>query len=124
MRIALGLLVVFGVITTAQAWTSRGAGNDSCGQFLASTYGIPPGKGQTLVQPNATYYDQSTLYAEWLQGFLSGVNIMADAATPGATQITSDYPAVDLWVRHWCEGNPTANLFKAAAAFAMQLSKR
>ncbi len=48
-------------------WAYRGAGNDSCGKFVAATSGNAPGRGMAIKNLDGKeYFDQSQLYAEWI----------------------------------------------------------
>ena len=56
-------------------------------------------------------------------GFVSGFNIDAyDNSTP---QIQgSDLAALDLWMRSWCNQNPTKSVLQAALAFRKEMTGR
>jgi hypothetical protein len=56
----------------------------------------------------------------WLGGFFSATNQWVLNA-PNGIQI--DNAAIDVWIRKWCEQNPTKSLFEAASAFVWDQRK-
>jgi hypothetical protein len=56
----------------------------------------------------------------WLHGFLSATNWWVTNEPNG---IQSDKSAIDVWIRKWCDQNPTKNLAQAASAFAWDQRK-
>jgi hypothetical protein len=107
--------------TTASYAQGRSAyihnwGIDSCGKYLAAVHGHPPGTGTGYNDPQrGTFYDDHHLYMAWLGGFFSATNLWV---TDGPNGIKGDEAAIDVWIRKWCEQNPTKSLSDAAAAFA------
>ena len=89
-------------------------GQNSCGKYLAAVHGHAPGKGIFLDRPDGQYYDDHFLYAEWLSGFLSAANWLV---INESNQLQIDNAAIDVWIRKWCEQNPTKSLGEAAVAF-------
>ena len=57
------------------------------------------------------YFDERFLYMTWLNGFLSATNVNS------STDIRSDRAAIDVWMRRWCEQNPTKSVVAAALVF-------
>jgi len=51
----------------------------------------------------------------WLGGFFSAMNFLISEPN----QIQGDNAAIDVWIRKWCEQNPTKQLIDAAWAFAL-----
>jgi len=51
----------------------------------------------------------------WLDGFFTATNMLITNEPNG---IDSDRAAIDVWIRRWCEQNPTKQLIDAAWAFA------
>lgn len=89
-------------------------GTHSCGQYLAAVHGNPPGKGKVLNDPQGQFSDEHRRYMAWLDGFFSATNMWITHEPNG---IRSDQSAIDVWIRKWCEQNPTKQLIDAAWAF-------
>jgi hypothetical protein len=91
-----------------------GVGTDSCSVFISQIV-APPGKTVSRRAPDdgRDYYSKSTIYLEWLLGFVTGYN----AASGPQSQFQFDAAAVDLYVRNWCAQNPTGNIFTAVRQF-------
>jgi len=107
----------------AQEWGVKfvsGLGNNSCGQYLAAVHGHPPGKGMVLNHPDGRAYDYHTRYMDWIAGFSTATNwgVMDEH-----NQLRIDFAAIDVWIRKWCEQNPTKSLFEAAWAFVWDQRK-
>jgi hypothetical protein len=104
----------------------RGFGNDSCGKFLASVEGLPLGKVPMITyQDGQEYWSKAGVYANWIEGYISGVNtiIDVDPFRSGAgqyqpsKQIGVDYLGTELWIRKWCNTHPAESLYYAVASF-------
>ena len=91
-----------------------GVGTDSCSVFISQIVAAP-GKTVSRTAPDdgREYYSKSTIYLEWLLGFVTGYN----AASDPQSQFQFDAAAVDLYVRNWCAQNPTSNIFTAVRQF-------
>jgi hypothetical protein len=90
-------------------------GTHSCGQYLAAVHGHPPGIGYLINHPQqGRYYDDHSRYMGWLEGFFTATNWWVTNEPNG---IKSDHAATDVWIRKWCEQNPTKRLIDAASAF-------
>jgi hypothetical protein len=114
--IAVLLLSCISATGYAQTVSSYGMGSNSCGQYLAAVYGHPPATYGVVDVPGGKLFDQHALYKEWLLGFVTATNIWSlDAGT--ASDIKTDPPAMDVWMRKWCEQNPTKTVSAAAWAF-------
>jgi hypothetical protein len=92
-----------------------GAGADSCNAYIAQAVALP-GKSVSRTAPDdgRDYYSKSTIYLEWLLGFITAYNAGASDHTK---QVQIDAVAVDLYVRGWCAQNPTSNIFTAVHQF-------
>jgi hypothetical protein len=102
--------------TKGKHWAYRGAGNDSCGKYIVATSDSSPGSGKAIQNLDGKmYFDQSNLYAQWVQGFLTGINVTDFS---GSKQIEIDYTGVQLWISKWCQENPASSLVEAVSAFA------
>jgi hypothetical protein len=49
------------------------------------------------------YFDAAHVQSEWLAGFMSAMNMWSEPAM----QTTADAAAIDIWIRKWCEQDPT-----------------
>ena len=56
----------------------------------------------------------------WLAGFLTATNLWV---TNEPNSIRSDQSAIDVWIRKWCEQNPTKTLVDAVSAFVWDQRK-
>jgi hypothetical protein len=99
----------------AQTIYAFGAGTDSCDAYVVQAAGLP-GKSVSRIAPDdgREYYAKSTIYLEWLLGFITAYNAGANDRT---RQVQIDAVAVDLYVRGWCAQNPTSNIFTAVHQF-------
>jgi hypothetical protein len=96
-------------------------GTHSCGKYLAAVHGHPPGAGIGFNdRQRGQFSDDHTLYMGWLGGFLSAMNWLVLDEPNG---IQSDNAAIDVWIRKWCEQNPTKPLFEAASEFVLDQRK-
>jgi hypothetical protein len=66
------------------------------------------------------YSDDHFRYMGWLNGFLIATNWWVTREPNG---IQSDDAAIDVWIRKWCEQNPTKPLAHAASAFVRDQRK-
>jgi hypothetical protein len=104
----------------AQPYYIVGLGLNSCGQYLSAVHNHPPGKSQGLqYQGGATYVDEATRYLDWLAGFVSASNGWI-ARTDTGNGVKADYAAIDVWMRRWCEQNPTKLVIEAASEFVLK----
>ena len=105
----------------AQRANVYGLGNDSCGKYLAAVHGHAPGKGTGFKDRwRGQFYDDHTRYMAWLGGFVTATNLWV---TNEPNSIQSDHAAIDVWIRKWCEQNPTKTLVEAASAFVWDQRK-
>jgi hypothetical protein len=88
----------------AQWVTLSGLGGHSCGKYLAAVHGHAPGTGRVLNRPDGPAYDDHVRYMDWLNGFLTATNWFV---LDERNQIQIDNAAIDVWIRKWCELNPT-----------------
>jgi hypothetical protein len=103
-----------------QAYVSA-PGTHSCGKYLAAVHGHAPGKGIGFNDRwRGQFSDDHTRYLDWLAGFLTATNWWVTNEPNG---IQSDNAAIDVWIRKWCEQNPTKTLFDAASAFVWDQRK-
>ncbi len=100
----------------AQGVYVSGLGAHSCGKYLAAVHGHPPGIGMGFNDPQrGRFSDDHSRYMAWLGGFFTAMNWLV---MDGANQFQSDDAAIDVWIRKWCDQNPTTKtLIEAASAF-------
>ena len=91
-----------------------GLGYNSCGKYLAAVHDHPPGAGKFLTRPEGQFSDDHFRYGDWLNGFFTATDMWITHEPNG---IKSDAAAIDVWIRKWCEQNPTKRLADAAWAF-------
>ena len=114
------LILSYGT-TASYAQRVYEAGNDSCGKYLAAVHGHAPGKGSGFNDRwRGKFSDDHSLYMAWLGGFFSAMNWLVLDEPNG---IKTDNAAIDVWIRKWCEQNPTKSLFQAAAEFVRDQRK-
>jgi hypothetical protein len=105
----------------AQQMRVHGLGSNSCGKYLAAVQGHRPGTGIGFNDRwRGQFYDDHYLYMAWLAGFLTATNLWV---TNEPNSIRSDQSAIDVWLRKWCEQNPTKTLVEAASAFVWDQRK-
>jgi hypothetical protein len=98
-----------------------GAGQNSCGQLIAASTGIPPGNYKKMETVNGQFVHDFARYQGWLMGFVSGYN---EAQSNDTQQIKVDLAGLDLWMRNWCNKNPTKLVFDGAHAFRLEMRGR
>ena len=96
-------------------------GTHSCGKYLAAVHGHAPGAGIGFNDRwRGQFYDNPFLYMAWLAGILDATNLWV---TNDRNSIQSDNAAIDVWIRKWCEQNPTKTLVEAAVEFVRDQRK-
>jgi hypothetical protein len=60
---------------------------------------------QTPAPDGGKYYAELIRYNEWMMGFVTGFNVSHEDSTDD--QINVDMPSLDVWIRKWCNDNPT-----------------
>jgi hypothetical protein len=95
-------------------------GQHSCGKYLAAVHGHAPGKGNVINHREGRFSDDHGRYMGWLEGFFTATNWWVTINENG---IQSDSAAIDVWIRKWCEQNPTKALVDAASEFVWDQRK-
>jgi hypothetical protein len=121
-RFGVSLAVCFVIWrTVAHAQTATvtmyGAGSRSCGQFIASIGKHPPGMETKMPTLDELFISENGEYQQWLLGFVSGVNLTQEKQLKGL-----DLAEIDLWMRNWCNKNPTQKVFDGAVAFILEMT--
>jgi len=113
------LLVASGQAVAQSTIYAIGVGLNSCGQYLSAVHNHPPGTYTSIERPQeGEFFDEASRYQQWLGGFISGSNWKKD----NSNNVRTDGAAIDVWMRRWCEQNPT-KIFEAAAAFVLEQGK-
>jgi hypothetical protein len=95
-----------------------GAGQKTCGEYLAVVYGLVPGSFRIeTTQKRKTYGNDARALYEWLAGYISAAN----ATSPNGVQIKTNPAAIDVWMRKHCEQNRTGSISHAAQQFVQEL---
>jgi hypothetical protein len=76
---------------------TMGIGRDSCAKFVASTEGSPLGKHRSKDVDGVTVDERKAEYMEFANGFITGVNVVRQAAKK--KQLESDSTEVELWLK-------------------------
>lgn len=84
----------------------NGIGSDSCASFVLSLSDYQP--TNAVVTGGKTYYTMANAYTQWLAGFIT-------AGSDGANRV--DVNGIALWVKKYCEANPSEMLVFGAGAF-------
>ena len=100
-----------------------GVGQRSCGQFMAAVGQAPVGQVKQHTATDGTkYYAELIRYNEWMMGFVTGFN--SSREDDSDYQIRVDMAALNLWLRKWCNDNPTKAVSQAAVAFRDQMARQ
>jgi hypothetical protein len=97
---------------------ANGNNSDNSGRYLSGVHNHPPGTPRVMKHEEGRFADEHSGYLDWLAGFVTASNAWI-ARTGTGNSIRTDYAAIDVWVRKWCEQNPTRSVFEAANAFVM-----
>jgi hypothetical protein len=126
MRFLLALLAVCMATQALAGQTGLlviGVGQRSCGEFVAAVGMTPVGMVlQHPAQDGGKYYAELIRYHEWAMGFVTGFSSGHESNTDD--QIRIDLSALDLWLRKWCNDNPTKEFAQAAPAFRDQMIRQ
>ena len=93
-------------------WLVTGIGGDSCGSYVLALNENRPTAAVTY--DGKMYYTKANTYAQWVTGFVTAANF---ASKPGQGQIQVDVNGIALWVKQYCEANPSALIASGADAF-------
>jgi hypothetical protein len=97
--------------------------NKSCGQYLSAVYNHPPGQTRSINHPEGQFFDDAARYFDWLAGFIAASNWWMARTDTGNSVNNADYAAIDVWVRRWCEQNPTKSVVEAVSEFVIKRSQ-
>jgi hypothetical protein len=116
--------MAWGSVAHAQTGTVTvmGMGTSSCGRFIAAIGKHAPGEYQSLKRADGELVSENAEYQQWLLGFVSGINV-ARASDEQQQRIMDriDMAGIDLWLRNWCNKNPTKEVIDGAVALLAEL---
>jgi hypothetical protein len=122
--LVLSLVMLLPIVARANTETVFAAGlggEASCGQVIAWLEEDPTlGKYKQTHQDGMTLVTQKEVVVAYVQGFITGVNY---SRGPSA-QIMADSPAIELWIRNYCNAHPTDKLVEAADQFTRSQAGR
>lgn len=111
--IASGLaifIVVMAPPAHAQKVMVVGVGSDSCGSYVLALAKNAPTRAMRMEEQ--LYYTDTAAYAQWISGY---VTANAFAGRPIPEHI--DFNGIMMWVKSYCDTNPTHTIAHAAQAF-------
>jgi hypothetical protein len=97
-------------------FNASGIGRSGCGQYLSAFHDRPPGKIRTITHPEGEFVDQAARYTDWLAGFFTASNWWM-ARTGKGNSVRADYAIIDVWMKRWCEQNPTKSVLEGAIEY-------
>lgn len=112
MRKSVWLTIPFCFICTAVRavepiqYAVNGIGNDSCASFVLALSDYQA--TNAIVTGGKTYFTMANAYTQWLAGFIT-------AGSQGANRV--DVNGIAMWVKKYCEANPSEMLVFGAGAF-------
>ena len=92
--------------------TVVGLGSDSCASFVLALTDNRPTDAMTM--GGKTYFTTANAYTQWVTGFVTSANW---SGRPGKGQMQIDVNGISLWVKNYCEQNPSQSIVFAASAF-------
>jgi hypothetical protein len=92
---------------------TSGVGGDSCVSYISH---VTTQAGKLVSHPTLDDRQdfQSTIYREWLLGFISGYNATVNDPTE---RVQADVAVIDRYVRWSCGQNPASNISSAIQRF-------
>jgi hypothetical protein len=123
-RCAVGAALLLGCIPTAAHaqqpyFFASGIGRSACGQYLSAFHDRPPGKIRTITHPEGEFVDEAARYTDWLAGFFTASNWWI-ARTGKGNSVRADYATIDVWMKRWCEQNPTKSVLEGAIEYVLR----
>jgi hypothetical protein len=100
-----------------------GVGRNSCEQYLSAFHNRLPGKIRTIQHPEGEFVDEAARYTDWLAGFFTASNWWI-ARTGTGNSVKADYATIDVWMRRWCEQNPTKGVLEGAVEYVQNESRK
>lgn len=110
VAIAFSTSFLISTPATAQKVMVWGIGADSCGSFTLAIAKNTPTRAMRM--EDQLYYTGTAAYAQWISGYITANGF---AGQPVQSQI--DFNGAVMWVKNFCDANPTRPLAHAAQAF-------
>jgi hypothetical protein len=112
--IAIPMLLnnTFASAIESNQWVITGIGADSCASYVLALSENRPTAAITM--EGKTFYTTANAYTQWINGFLTAMNA---TGKPGQGQIQVDVNGIALWVKNYCEANPSESIVMGAGAF-------
>ncbi len=89
-----------------------GIGNDSCASYVLALAEDRP--TAAIEMEGKTYYTAANAYTQWINGFVTATNL---ASKPGRGQILVDVNGIALWIKNFCDANPSERIVNGVVAF-------
>jgi hypothetical protein len=112
----------------AKAEMSWGTGSDTCGTFLKSARASETDKGYSI--DGVRYY----MEISWAEGFIAARNAQFaeamdtkfgnDQSVPHDLLTGLDAPAMQVWMKNYCQANPLDTVEAAAGNFTLEVLHR
>jgi hypothetical protein len=100
--------------------TSQGAplllrprGERTCGAFILAVGSDQFNTGIRSNQTGKEYWSNAAVFAEWIMGYISA----QDGANPYEKQIKFDASGLLVWIKNYCDKNPTKSVIRASNEF-------
>jgi hypothetical protein len=116
MIAALLLSCVSTAVHAQPYFNPSGIGRSGCGQYLSAFHDRPPGKIRTITHPEGEFVDEAARYTDWLAGFFTASNWWIARSGKG-NSVRADYATIDVWMKRWCEQNPTKSVLEGAIEY-------
>ena len=113
--LSLALIAVDAAAIDSDQWAIHGLGANSCGSYIVALSENKP--TEAIRMQGHAYLPMANAYTQWILGFVTSANLRA---SPGSGQILVDANGIALWVKNYCETNPSSALSSAASAFVNQ----
>ena len=115
-KLASALTILLLACSTSSAaeypqWVVSGVGLDSCASYVLALHENRP--TAAIEMEGKTYYTMANAYTQWITGFVTAANISGQPTR----QIKVDVNGIALWVKNYCDANPSENIVAAASAF-------
>lgn len=113
IKIVIAALVLLSFNCFADDVLLQGVGAESCGSFVTAIESNKPGE---IIKDNHSgkiFYTEINAKMQWIFGFIAAKNW----DLPISKQVTIDRDGTALWIKKYCEKNPTKGIPAAASEF-------
>lgn len=94
----------------------QGVGAESCGSYVLAIQ--KNGPASSLEWKGERYSTPTKTYVQWIAGYVSAHNAMKLIDGRGDEQVVGvDLNGMALWIKNFCEKNPTVTILNAASTF-------